>query len=195
MGIVRVGGRILAWCCIVASCAILAPAEKANAATVGYNVLGGLDDDCAFNSINVEGGCSFRAMFDLTDPVMDGSTGNLPVNIMFELLDEQNNVLSSFSGSFNAQTVIVQASGVVTESDITDGADTGYTLSADFWSWGLDGYSVPVFFGDLNGVSVTAKPGQVPAIPLPAAAWLLLSAIGSLGLLNWRRRKDCAVPA
>lgn len=193
----QIGTRILAWSCLVISLAILAPGEKANAATVGYNVEGGLDLNCTFNvDTEVLGGCKFRAMFDLTDPVMDGATGNVPTNIMFELLDMSDSVLSSFIGPFfDAATVIVQANGDVTESDITDGFGTGYTLSADLWSWDLNGYFVPVNFAILNGVSVTAKQNSIPPIPLPAAAWLFLSAIGSLGLLKWRRRRSCAVPA
>ncbi len=195
MDIFQAGTKILAWGCLVVSLAILAPAGKANAATVGYNVVGGLDQNCSFQADEVEGGCKFRAMFDLSDPVMDGITGNVPTNIMFELLDTSDNVLSSFNGTFNAATVVVQANGDVAESDITDGADTGYTLSADFWSWGLGGYFVPVDFVTLNGVSVSAKLDSIPPVPLPAAAWFLLSALGSLGLLKWRRRRSCAVPA
>ena len=194
MKAMKVGGRILAWCCIVASCVIFAPAERANAITIGYNVAGALDLDCTLNAVSVTDGCAFNAMFELIDPVMDGSTGNVPVNIMFELLDASNNVLSSYNGPFNAATVIVLASGDVIESDITDGAITGYSLSANFWSWDLDGYLVPVDFGNLNGVSVSTKP-SLPPVPLPATVWLLLSAIGSLVLLSRRHRKVCAVPA
>lgn len=40
------------------------------------------------------------------------------------------------------------------------------------------------FFPDFNGTSVT-----VNAVPLPAAAWLLLSALGGLGAFGFIRRK------
>lgn len=173
--------------CLLAIC--FAPIS-AGAATVGYNVEGALDLDCTHNSVTVTDGCAFNAMFELNDPVMDGSTGNVPVNIMFELLDSLNNVLSTYNGPFNAATVVVLASGDVTESDITDGFITGYSLSANFWSWGLDGYSVPIDFGNLNGVSVSTKLKPPAVVPVPAAAWLFGTAL--IGLFGLSRRRKAA---
>ena len=172
-------------CFVAAGLALFTLAGHGNAATIGYNVVGGLDLDCTHNGGAVVGGCGFRAMFELTDPVMDGATGNVPANIMFELVDSSDTVLSSYNGPFTAATVVVLPNGDVTESDITDspGNMTGYSLSAGFWSWALDGFSVPIDFVDLNGVSVTPKP-----IPLPAAAWLLLSALAGMGIMSWRRK-------
>ena len=157
-----------------------------SAATIGYNVEGALDLDCTLNTILVTDGCKFNAMFELIDPVLDGSTGNVPVNIMFELQDALNNVLSTYNGPFNAATVVVLGSGNVIESDITDGAITGYSLSANFWSWDLDGYSVPVDFDNLNGVSISTKT-NLSVIPIPATVWLFGTAL--IGLIGFNRRR------
>lgn len=100
-------------------------------------------------------------------------------------MNSDDTVLDTFNGPFNAATVVVSPNGPVIESDVTNipGNDTGYTLSADFWSWNLNGYVVPIDFGSPNGVDVSAK-----VIPLPAAAWFFLTARGGLGLVGARRR-------
>lgn len=56
-------------------------------------------------------------------------------------------------------------------------------MTADFIAWGMDGFFTD--FPDLTRATVTqaAQPG---VIPLPAAGWLLVSALGGLALLRRR---------
>ena len=45
----------------------------------------------------------------------------------------------------------------------------------------------------MNGSAIYGFSSDVPPVPLPAAAWLLLSALGGLGFAGWRRKRIATV--
>ena len=47
--------------------------------------------------------------------------------------------------------------------------------------------------GQFGSSALAVSPGQVCAVPLPASAWLLLSALDGLGLLGRRRGESAPV--
>jgi len=66
--------------------------------------------------------------------------------------------------------------------ELTVGADG--TATVTFGSSFID-YGLPL---SINGFQLT----DVAPVPLPAAAWLLLSALGGLGFAGWRRKRVAA---
>ena len=57
-------------------------------------------------------------------------------------------------------------------------------LTAQFIDWGMDGFFTD--FSDLTRETISRAEAQFGVIPLPAAGWLLLSALGGLALLRRR---------
>ena len=65
------------------------------------------------------------------------------------------------------------------------GADLGITVATNpFGTWIV----YPNLLGSQVGPGRYAVPTLVAPVPLPAGAWLLLSALGGLGFSGWRKR-------
>jgi hypothetical protein len=64
----------------------------------------------------------------------------------------------------------------------------GTTVYWRYFDWQDTGGAGGTFSGKFCFSTVEANCSSVPAVPLPAAAWLLLSGLGGLGFLGRRRR-------
>jgi hypothetical protein len=127
---------------------------------------------------------------------------------------------SGTSGVFGADTVFKVASGGTNQYSyqVTDSPNEGslapidrnsdyslYTLtitplaniaaSIFFQNYSTNG-SLGQYSGDNNGIFLTSfQVSDTAPVPLPAAAWLLLSGLGALGAVARRRRNGTPVPA
>ena len=64
------------------------------------------------------------------------------------------------------------------------------TLISAIPSYGT--YKMTASFTADGGSNITINSATVSAVPIPAGAWLLLSALGGLGFAGWRRKKAVA---
>jgi hypothetical protein len=77
------------------------------------------------------------------------------------------------SGAFDIATVNFNVVGAL-------GSSTDITIADVFGGWSATGTSLPI--------TVDYTAGQVNVVPLPAAAWLMLSSLGVLGAVRRRKR-------
>jgi hypothetical protein len=107
-------------------------------------------------------------------------------NILFDFVDGADPLAFEKSGLFSSNTFFKESDG-----STLNAAALYALLSGDTFSIDSDGYNVSHFaFDAANGVTaLTESP-----VPIPAAAWLLLSGLGTLGVFSRRlvkpRRDD-----
>ncbi|MPY74455.1 MAG: VPLPA-CTERM sorting domain-containing protein [Alphaproteobacteria bacterium] len=122
--------------------------------------------------------------------------GSSVVNFTMDLFSN-NDGPDRFSTYSTDSTLEPSNFGTVLEGDITNDWHAGFgiiqritfTTEGTWVCIGVSGCATNSFFLELGDRgSYTISP-EVSAVPLPAAVWLFLSALGGLGLFGWRKRR------
>lgn len=122
--------------------------------------------------------------------------GSSVVNFTMDLLRNNDGPdrFSTYSTDSTLQTV---NAGTMFEGDITNTWWAGvgiidriaFTTDGTWVCIGVGGCSTNSFLLDLGDRGNYTISSAVSAVPLPAAVWLFLSALGGLGLFGWRKRR------
>jgi hypothetical protein len=125
--------------------------------------------------------------------------GSSVVNFTMDLL-RNNDGPDRFSTYSTDSTLETVNSGTMFQGDITNTwwASAGvidriaFTPDGAWVCIGAGGCATNSFLLDLGDRGNYTISPAVSAVPLPAAVWLFLSALGGLGLFGWRKRRTTA---
>jgi hypothetical protein len=120
----------------------------------------------------------------VTGWVLPSGDGGQPAGTLNQFLSIWNDVGGSIAG-LQAEFKAVQYAGYWSSSVYSPGVSAWYFATFS----GNPGHSDVIYYGD----AVAVRPGEISAVPLPGAAWLLLSGLGGLGLLGKRRQQQLPV--
>lgn len=133
--------------------------------------------DSAVNAVGFEVGDWATCCFDPTTDLFMSFDGGDPIQVA--------TASQSSDGQFTSQTTGNSA------YEIFVGAadDSGSFTSVSFWGNGIGEYLVAGGQVRWGMVDEGSLPPQVPGVPLPATAWMLMAGVGLLGAGKARRKK------